>query len=365
MSVRAKLRAGDPLLRAALAKLVSSADQQLAVGPLSVMDKAQMTPSGDRHDYYSQSIYAWPNPRTADGLPWVTRDGERNPAADAFGDARAWATLVNATHALTLAWFYTGNRSYASRAAELLRAWFVAPATRMNPNLLYAQRTPGVARSAPGGIIDFADIGLVVDAAALIEGSGAWSPADGRGFGDWLGRYLDWLRGSPEGRSEAAAGNNHSSWYDDQTAAIAAFVGRPDVARDALSAGRAHVATQIRPDGSQPLELARATSWNYSVYNLRALSRLAAIGRAVGADLWTYAAPDGASLRRAVDFLVPAATGEQPWTAGKQVTALDPTGALPVLHAAADAGDPTARDAIGRVPTGGTAGDRWLLAPAA
>jgi hypothetical protein len=101
------------------------------------------------------------------------------------------------------------------------------------------------------------------------------------------------------------------------------------------------------------------------VCNLRALSRLAAIARAVDADLSTYTAPTGASLLRAVDYIAPAATGEQPWTAGKQVTALDPAEALPVLHAAAEAGDATARDAIARVPTGGTAGDRWLLAPAA
>jgi hypothetical protein len=363
--LRGRLRSGDPLLRAALAKLVDSANQELSVGPLSVMDKAQMPPSGDRHDYYSQSIYAWPNPKAADGLPWVTRDGERNPAADTFGDAHEWSALVKATHALALAWFYSGDGRYATRAVALLRAWFVTPATRMNPNLLYAQRTPGVARSAPGGIIDLADIGVVVDAAALVEASGAWTAADARGFRDWMGQYLDWLLTSPEGRSESAAANNHSSWYDAQTAAVAALIGRQDVARRALTEGRTHVASQIQPDGSQPLELARATSWSYSVYNLRALSRLAAIGRAVGPGLWTYTAPTGASLRRAVDYLVPAATGERPWTAGKQVTAFDPIEALPVLHAAAEAGDATARDAIARVATGGSAGDRWLLAPAA
>jgi hypothetical protein len=365
LGVRARLRAGDPLLRAALARLVASADGQLTAGPWSVTDKRQVPPSGDRHDYYSQSIYAWPNPNTVDGLPWVTRDGERNPAADGFGDARAWTRLVDSTHALALAWFYTGDSRYQARAAELLRIWFLEPATRMNPNLLYAQRTPGVTHSVPGGIIDLADVGVVIDAAALVEGGGAWTRADARGFREWLGHYLDWLRTSAEGRTEAAAANNHSNWYDAQEAAIAVFLGRVDVAGQALAAARTHVASQVRPDGSQPLELARATSWNYSVYNLRALSRLAAIGRSVGGDLWAYSTPAGGSLRLAVDFLVPAATGARPWTAGKQVTAFDPTVALPVLHAAADAGDAAARDAIARVPTGGTAGDRWLLSPAA
>jgi hypothetical protein len=364
VGVRARLRAGDPLLRAASARLLAAAQGQLIAGPWSVMDKAEVPPSGDRHDYYSQSIYAWPNPNTADGLPWVTRDGERNPAAAGFGDAAAWTKLVNATHELALAWFYTGDRRYPARAAALLRAWFLAPATRMNPSLLYAQRTPGVEHSVPGGIIDFADIGVVVDAAALLEGSGAWTAADGQGLRDWLGRYLDWLRTSAEGRTEAAAANNHSSWYDTQVSAIAVFLGRAGAAAQALAAGRAHVASQVRPDGSQPLELARATSWSYSVYNLEALGRLAEIGRGAGPGLWAYTAPGGASLRAAVQFLVPAATGAQPWTAGRQVTPLEPAEALPVLHAAADAGDATARSAIGQIPTGGTAKDRWLLFPA-
>ena len=365
LAARARLTSGDPTLRAALSKLTAAADRDLGAGPWSVMDKVQVPPGGDRHEYYSQSIYSWPNPQTANGLPWVTRDGDRNPAAAAISDAAEWSHLVDACHRLALAWFYTGDERYATRAGQVLRTWFLAPATRMNPDLLYAQRVPGVNHSTPGGIIDFADLALVVDAAALLRGSPGWAATDETDFRGWLSRYLDWLRGSPEGRTEAAASNNHSSWYDTQTAAIGVFLGRQDVARQALTAGRANVAAQVRPDGSQPLELARATSWNYSVYNLRALCRLAAIGRAAGIDLWVPAGPGAPSLRTAVDFLVPTATGARPWTAGRQAGGLDPSLALPVLHAAADAGDPVARTAIPQVAPGGTAADPWLLSPAA
>lgn len=363
-ALRARLQGGDPALAAVLRKLVSAAGEELTSGPWSVMDKRQTPPGGDPHDYYSQSIYAWPNPKSADGLPWVTRDGDRNPAADAISDASGWRHVVDTSTHLALAWFYSGDPRYSARAALVLRTWFLAPATRMNANLRNAQRVPGVDHTTPGGIIDFADIGLVVDAAALLQGSADWSPEDESGFRDWLSRFLDWLRASPEGQVEARAPNNHSTWYDTQVASIAAFIGRQDLAKATVDGARARIDAQIRPDGSQPLELARATSWNYSVYNLRAFNRLAAIGRPLGIDLFGYTGATGASLRKAVDFLIPAATGAQPWTAGRQTTPFDAALVLPVLHAAADAGDSTASAAIAKVPKGGSSLDTWLLEPA-
>ena len=44
-------------------------------------------------------------------------------------------------------------------------------------------------------------------------------------------------------------------------------------------------------DGSQPQELARTRSWHYSTFDLVAYTRLAAIGRHVGVDLWAYRGP--------------------------------------------------------------------------
>src|SRR6266540_882722 len=43
---------------------------------------------------------------------------------------------------------------------------------------------------------------------------------------------------------------------------------------------------QIKPDGSQPIELERTRSLHYSGFNVEALSRLAEMGRHVGVDLW-------------------------------------------------------------------------------
>jgi hypothetical protein len=69
----------DPLLRAAYLRLLDQADRAFDVGPFSVMLKSKVPPSGDKHDYMSVAPYAWPNPDTDDGLPYVTRDGCTNP----------------------------------------------------------------------------------------------------------------------------------------------------------------------------------------------------------------------------------------------------------------------------------------------
>ena len=45
-----------------------------------------------------------------------------------------WSVREDAVEALTLSAFYTGSAAHGERAAALLRAWFLDPATRMNPN---------------------------------------------------------------------------------------------------------------------------------------------------------------------------------------------------------------------------------------
>src|SRR5215470_4681354 len=63
----------------ALDALFAEADRALRSGPFSVMDKELVPPSGDKHDYMSIGPYWWPDPQQPNGLPYMRRDGERNP----------------------------------------------------------------------------------------------------------------------------------------------------------------------------------------------------------------------------------------------------------------------------------------------
>lgn len=358
-------------LKAELAVLTAAADAELSTGPWSVLDKAQTPSGGDKHEYLSQAPYLWPTePKTADnpyGCPYITKDGDRNPDADAISDHAERLSSWTAIADLALAWYYTGDRRYAARAELDIRTWFTNPATAMKPDLLYAQIIPCSTAIRGSGIIDSSEqITGVLDGFALLDsGAPGWTRADHSAVKSWLTAYLDWMNTSPQGQAEQASTNNHGSFIDSQDAAIALYIGDTATARSIVTTAETkRIAAQIQPDGTQPRELARTRPWQYSTFNLTALCRLAATGRNTGVNLWSYTAPSGASLAKAVGFLIPAAEqGSSAWPYPDLGTPIDRSQLLHTLHAAADqGGDTQARAAVPLVPAPST-GDQWALRP--
>jgi hypothetical protein len=371
-TARLLLRSGhaDAKLRAAFDSLKAEADTDLTAGPWSVVNKTQLPPSGDKHDYLSEAPYWWPTqPQTADnpyGCPYVQKDGQTYPGSQAIQDHNARGAAFNAIYDLTLTWYYTGRAEYAQRAELDLRTWFLDAATRMNPSLNYTQFIPCLLDGRGIGIIDFSEaLPDVIDAAAVLDtGAPGWRRADHDGLTGWFDQFLTWLQTSPLAADEKAAANNHGSFFDEQEAALAAYTGHRALAeRIVRSAETARIATQIEGDGTQPQELARTRSWHYSLFNLMALTRLAQVGRTVGVDVWGYTAPGGGNLFKAVDLLLPAATtGQSAWPYPELT--FNAYAALDVVHAAAAAGDRNARAALPHVPLP-PVGDRWPVRPAA
>src|ERR1044072_4058513 len=311
---RQKIRSGDKSFDAPLRKLEEDARRALGAGTFSVTSKAVAPPSGDKHDYMSEAPYFWPDSSKPNGLPYIRRDGERNPEINKITDHREMDRMVEATGALALAYYLKGEEAYASQAAQLLRAWFIEPATRMNPHLEYAQFIPGVNTGRGIVLIETRGLTRVVDAGGLLEGSNAWTREDQRGVEDWYEKFLRWMLESKNGRDEAAAKNNHGTYYDVQVASFALFLGKRDLAKRVIEEARGkRIAAQIEPDGKQPLELARTRAWGYSAGNLDGLLTLAELGERVGVDLWHYRTAEGRGLRRAFEYLYPFAVGDAKW----------------------------------------------------
>ncbi|MGY0022544.1 alginate lyase family protein [Streptomyces sp. cg35] len=366
---RLRLAHGDPRLQRSVRDLAARADAWLDQGPWTVVDKPRPAPGGDVHDYLSQAPYWWPSQEpTGDnpwGCPYVQPHGQRNPEVDTGTDRQDVEKVFDSTYELALAWYYTGKKQYAVKAGQVLRTWFLDADTKMTPNLNHAQFIPCMYDGRAVGIIDFSQsYTSVVDAVALLAtGAPGWSRSDRAGMGEWNKAFLDWLVNGDFGKAEGAADNNHGTFYDLQVAALAYATGDTDLARRTVLDARAgRIDSQIAGDGTQPQELARTRSWHYSTFDLVAYTRLAAVGRQVGVDLWAHQGPDGQSLFKAVEYLLPAATGQTAWPHPE--LEFHRFAASDVVHAAADAGDPAARRAVPELETP-PGGDLWALRPAA
>ncbi len=314
---KAQLSAGDKNLAKALRKLVTDADKALAEAPPSVTNKEKLPPSGDKHDYMSIAPYFWPNPETKDGLPYVRHDGKVNPESrdPKANDSPAIKVMGDNVETLALAYYFTGNETYAQGAAKVARVWFLDPTTRMNPHLKYAQAIMGVNDGRETGILEALHVSVAADALGLLAESNAWPKEDQKALKEWLRTYHDWLLKSDPGKDEHNAKNNHGTFFDVQAVRIALVLGRDDSAKRMLEEAKLRrIAVQIEPDGKQPLELDRTTSFSYSRFNLFALTELATLGEHAGVDLWNFTTEDGRSIRKAIDFMLPYAdVPPKPW----------------------------------------------------
>jgi len=405
-------RARSPLVAPALAAVAAAAEAALRQPVHSVMDKSGLPPSRDKHDYMSIAVYWWPcsargppscacnathcttSTPTCDaatGLPWLSCDGHANRAAMAAGDQPALAALADDVGALAQGFYWTRNETFAARAATLVRAWFLDPATRMNPNLNFGQRFPGVEDNGTfSGLIETdGNFIALLDAVALLgarapcgaggaacAGAAAWTPADDAALAAWLAEWSRWLAASPFSATALAFFNNHQTWLRAAWFAVSAWLG--DTARGvALLEGakgggpHASICGQVGAGGELPAEEARANSIGYVLMDLRGLldlagaSRLAPFVAAGGAratgDLYDFVCANAnrSSVRAAVDYLVPFALGERAWPFPTETA--DFSGAAPLFRQAAvawrDAGYARVADAI----NGSSAADLSVL----
>jgi hypothetical protein len=334
-SLRTQIAAGN-ITESSLNSLRAEADDLLKLEPLSVMQKPQTPPSGTKHDYMSLAPYWWPDPAKPNGLPYIRRDGETNPESGKVPDHKNFSKVMSATHTLALAYYLFGNGAYAEKCTQLLRVWFLDPATRMNPSLTFAQAIMGVNEGRGIGLIETRDISRIVDAVGLLAGSKSWTTADQQGMLDWCSKFLIWMLESSNGKDESASKNNHGTYYDVQIVSLALFVGKKDVADRILREAPAkRIEVQVEPDGRQPLELARTKSAGYSLMNLSGLFELARLGDTTGADLWNFQSHDGRSIRKALDYLVPFGDGDRKW-ADEQIADVNWKELVPHLLVAAD-----------------------------
>lgn len=303
-------------------RVVSSADRWMNEPPVTVTASSSPRSAGGIHEFFSEGDYWWPDPKNPDG-PYVQRDGMTNP--DNFTKHReAMQRLSKAVSALTAAYKITRNESYASRAVRHLKAWFVDDSTKMLPHLKYAQAIKGRVTGRGTGIIDTIHLIEVARAVGVLSGSASMSREDDEAIKKWFAEYLAWLMTHDYGIAERDAKNNHGTWWVAQVAAFAHLVG--DMA--ALSFCRSRfknvlLPNQMAADGSFPEEIRRTKPYNYSLFNLDGMGLICRILSKPGDDLWHFTLPDGRSMKKGMDFLVPYIADKTKWPFPKDVMYFD------------------------------------------
>ncbi|WP_299057419.1 alginate lyase family protein [uncultured Polaribacter sp.] len=296
-------------------QLIQKADSLFTLGSFSVVHKTGVPPSKSKHDYMSIGPYWWPNPETANGLPYIRKDGEKNPETrNNFTDYVEKDNFLVAIKTLTKAYYFSDQKKYADKVLELINAWFLEDATKMNPNLNYGQYIPGISEGRCFGIIEFGGITEVIKFLELAKDRNLLAKKTEKGMFNWFTAYSTWLQNSKLGKEEATRKNNHATHYDLQLLNILIYLNKTAQVKEYLSTiTKARIFSQIEPDGSQPLELARTKSFSYSVMNLHAFLELAILGKKVDVNLWDEESKDGRSIKKGYQYMLPYVTKEKEW----------------------------------------------------
>ena len=299
-----------------------TADRLLAEKPVTVTSFRSNESSGGLHDFFSEGPYWWPDPVNPDGQ-YIRKDGLRNPGNFKEHDdaLRRFSWIVGTE---TSAYLLTSKEQYAKSALDHLKAWLVDTATRMNPNMLYAQAIRGICTGRGIGIIDANPLMDVAQSVKILEKSPYASKQDIFQMKEWFRQFLHWLNTHPYGIDEMKAKNNHGSWWHAQVAVYASLVGDKEI----LVMCRDHfksmlLPTQMADNGSLPLELERTKPYSYSLFNLDALAWLAWILPNTPDNLWQYSLPDGRGLMKGINFMIPFMKDKSKWPYPKDLSNWD------------------------------------------
>lgn len=329
-------------------KLLQAGDQALEAGPFSVMDKNLVAPSGDKHDFLRGPTYAWPNPDTPDGLPYINKDGEAGPAVRSpdYDQARLGA-FTSTIKALAWSYFASAEERYAQRAIALLKTWFIDDDTKMNPNLTYSKATPGMQPPYPTGVIATHVWVEMVQGIGVLACSEQWTSEIAGSLKAWFADYLNWLQSSDQGLAELSFDNNRGVWYDAQLIAFALFVGDDALVKKLCEEKpQQRIDQQVAADGTLPRELGRTKGLSYSIMTLQAFSLIGLMAERFGNNIWTFETSDGRSLRLAIDFISPYLGNSEAWPY-QQINPIKPFKSIVTwLLAARHYSEPSYHDAL-------------------
>jgi hypothetical protein len=307
---------GNPL-RANIKKVLKKdilikANEFLKFEPITITSSFSNRSAGNKHDFFSEGDYWWPNPEDPTG-PYIQKDGLTNP--DNFtAHRKAMIRFSQVIGSLTSAYIITKEVKYTSHAMTHLKAWFIDTATMMNPSLLYAQAIKGKVTGRSIGIIDMIQMMEVAQGVMVMEKAKLINHEDLQKIKNWFSAYLKWVTTHPYGIEERDTKNNHATCWVMQVAVFAKLVNDEQL----LNYCKERFKTVLLPnqmykDGSFPLELKRTKPYGYSLFNLDAMATICQVLTDSKENLWDVTLEDNRSLKLSIEFMYPFVTKKENW----------------------------------------------------
>jgi hypothetical protein len=328
-----KVKINDTIYQKAYKSLIAEANKALKYGPVSVMEKTNIPPSGSKHDYMSLAPYHWPDPSKKDGLPYMRKDGETNPEVLLYKDKDYLPELCSNVYTLALANYYSGDKKYYNHAVQLIRVWFLDTATSMNPNMNFGQAIKGENVGRGAGLIDARNFIKVIEAIQLMDKDGAYPKEDLKNMQAWFADFLQWMQTSKNGLDEMKTKNNHGVWYDALRLSISLFNNQKEEAIKIIQNAQIRLTNQMDDNNRFPLEMARTTSLHYSVFVIEAFLKIAKMAEYSGVDFWAHQENAKHTLKAAVEEMIPYLVQEKKWD-GPQIKPFEYREGLGILHLA-------------------------------
>lgn len=125
-------------------------------------------------------------------------------APDAINNV-AQAVIFNA-----IAFALKSTSVYSKNVAQLINTFFLAPATKMNPNMNFGQmvRGPGLTGTEGTftGVLDLRGVVKIINGIAIVKAAGSpdWTQALDQQMKSWFSDYVNWLTTSSLGQLVAS-----------------------------------------------------------------------------------------------------------------------------------------------------------------
>tara|TARA_B100000809_G_scaffold19840_3_gene17488 strand:- start:8527 stop:9771 length:1245 start_codon:yes stop_codon:yes gene_type:complete len=315
-------------------RILKKAQKYLKQVPRTVTADTSERSLGNKHDWFSEADYWWPDPKNPGGK-YIRRDGESNPN-NFVAHRHAMVALSEVVATLTSAYLINGKQEYVDHIIRHISSWFVDPETRMNPSLQYSQGIKGRYLGRASGIIDTIHLVEVARSIEILAEHDKIPPKTLTAIKDWFRTYLRWLNEHPNGQKERTYLSNHGVCWSMQAAAFARLIGDEEqltwIRRQFKDVFLGYM---MNKEGGFKKELTRTKPYGYSLFVIDAMAGVATLASTPKDNLWTHTLKDGRSMELGLDFIAPYIEDKSTWTLPPDVLYWDewPVRQPSLLHA--------------------------------